>query len=107
MCLYVCVSMFVCVPVCVFVYVCVCVYISVCLCVPVCICVCVSGICLCTACTPGAHRSKERVSDPLELELWVVVNYLSCGRWDINPSPLQELHKLFNDQPSLQPTSCF
>lgn len=32
-------------------------------------------ICLCTMCLPRAHGGHNRVSDPLELELWRTVSY--------------------------------
>lgn len=30
---------------------------------------------LCTMCMPDTHRGQKRVSNPLELELWMVVNH--------------------------------
>ena len=41
-------------------------------CLPACMsvhCVCVPGMCV-----PGAHRGQKRASDPLELELWMVIS---------------------------------
>jgi hypothetical protein len=39
---------------------------------------CMSGflhVCMCTICVPGALGSQKGEMDPLELELWMVVNH--------------------------------
>ena len=38
---------------------------------------------------PGAHGGQKKVSDPLELELKVVVSFY-VGFWELNPGPLEE-----------------
>jgi hypothetical protein len=59
--------------------VCVCVYVCVCVCVCVCVSVCVC-VCVCLQeFTCVSASDIQRASDPLELELQVVVNYLLCG----------------------------
>lgn len=62
----------------------------------VCIYVCVPHICL-----PGVCESQERVVDPLELELWMVVNHtVDIGNGTL--SPLQGQHMFLNTEPALQ-----
>lgn len=37
---------------------------------------------VCTVCVPSAHRDQKGMSDPLELQLTMVVNhYVSAGNW--------------------------
>lgn len=50
--------------------------------------VCLS-VCLSTMCMPGVHRGQMSASDPLALELWMVVNF-HVGAEEPNPGPLQE-----------------
>ena len=50
----------------------------------------------------NAHRYQKRVSDPLELELQLVVShYVGAGK--SNHGPLQEQSVLLNIEPSFQP----
>jgi hypothetical protein len=37
-------------------------------------CICMYG-CLCTTCMSGTHRGQKRVSDPVDLELQMVVSH--------------------------------
>lgn len=36
-------------------------------------------VCLCTTCMSGVHRYQKKMSDPLELELWMVVSFQVLG----------------------------
>ena len=47
----------------------------------------------------GAHRGQQRLSDPLELALWIAVSY-HVG--EPNPGPLQQQQVLLLTEPSLQ-----
>ena len=53
-----------------------------------CVWLCCLHVYLCTVYMPGAFRGQKRASDPLELELTVVVSHYGC--WESNPDPLQE-----------------
>lgn len=47
------------------------------MCISVCLCAC-----KCTTCTPSTHRGQTRLWDPLELELWAIVNHHEgAGNW--------------------------
>jgi hypothetical protein len=51
--------------------------------------------CVCTQCMPGTHRSPTRASDPLEVDLWMVV---SCQVGTVNLDPLQEQKMLLTTE---------
>lgn len=53
---------------------------------------------------PGACGSQKELSNPLELELQVIVSLVMLGRAQ-NLSPLEEQQLLLTEEPSLQPTS--
>lgn len=44
---------------------------------------------------PGAHGGQKRESDPLELEMRIVVNHHVGGCWELNSDPLQQQQVLF------------
>jgi hypothetical protein len=41
--------------------------------------ICMTVLSSCTTCTTGAYKGQKRVSDPLELELWIVVSSGNVG----------------------------
>lgn len=45
-------------------------------------------ICVGTTCTLGACGGQRRVSDSLELEVWMLVVSYPCECWESKPSPL-------------------
>lgn len=45
---------------------------------------------MCTTCMLGAHEGQNRTSDPLQLELQMLVSDLLCVYWESNPEPLEE-----------------
>lgn len=65
----------------------------------VCVCVCCSGTCLCTTFRPGGLSVQERVSNPLELELWSCE--VSCRCWNSNLGPWEEEQVLLTTEPPL------
>jgi hypothetical protein len=50
---------------------------------------------------------SERVTDPLELELVMVVSHQPCGCWELNADPLQKQKVILTKEPSLQPAQGF
>lgn len=45
-----------------------------------------------------AHRGQKRASEPLGLELQVLVNWLMCqyACWELDSDPVEEQYVLFN-----------
>lgn len=44
-------------------------------------CMCVLPKCLCIICLPGTYRGQNKVLDPLELGLWVMMRHHRCTNW--------------------------
>lgn len=59
--------------------------------------------CLCNTCVPGVYLGQNRVSDPLELELKVVVTTMLM--LEIEPGPKEEQPVFLTIEPPLQSPS--
>ena len=54
---------------------------------------------MCATCVSGECRRQERASDPMELELWVIINcHMDAGN---SAGPLQEQPVCLMAEPSL------
>lgn len=51
---------------------------------------------------PGDHESQKRMSDPMNVELQMVINHQLCGYWETNPGSLQDQQVLLPTKPCLQ-----
>lgn len=45
---------------------------------------------LCTICMHAAHRDQKMALGALQMKLPLVVSYLICYCWDLNPDSLKE-----------------
>jgi hypothetical protein len=53
-----------------------------------------------STCTPSHHGGHKRTWNPLEL--WLDGHEPPCGRWELNPGPLEEQQVSLTAEPSLQ-----
>lgn len=58
---------------------------------------------MCFTCTSGAYGGQKRVSDFLELEIYMVVKP-PCGCWDLNSGSLEKQLMCLTAEPSLYPS---
>lgn len=70
--------------------------------------ICACFVCICSHVAmyvPGACRDQKRALDPLELELWMVVDH--CQWWELDPQLLQEQQVFSITGPPLQHRDSF